>query len=108
MWLQVDGFVEKVKIWWDSYNFYGTPSYRLAKKLKALNGGFKKRNELEFGNVTIKRMKLWNVLNALDSKEERVSLSINEKCEKGEFAWKLRRLHCWKRLAGDKNRGCYV
>ena len=50
MWLQVDGFVEKVKIWWDSYHFYGTPSYRLAKKLKALNGEFKKWNELEFGN----------------------------------------------------------
>ena len=108
MWLQVDGFVEKVKIWWDSYHFYGTPSYKLAKKLKALNGEFKKWNELEFGNVTIKRMKLWNVLNTLDSKEVRVSLSINEKCEKREFAWKLRRLHCWKRLASDKNRGYYV
>ena len=42
MWLQVDDFVEKVKNWWDSYHFYGTPSYRLAMKLKALKGDLKK------------------------------------------------------------------
>ena len=38
MWLQMDDFVEKVKNWWDSYHFCGTPSYRLAMKLKALKG----------------------------------------------------------------------
>ena len=38
IWFQADGFVEKVKIWRDSYHFYGTPSYRLAMKLKALKG----------------------------------------------------------------------
>ena len=37
-------------------------SYRLAMKLKALNGDLIKWNEIEFGNVTIKRMKLWNDL----------------------------------------------
>ena len=38
IWFQADGFVEKVKIWRDSYHFYRTPSYRLAMKLKALKG----------------------------------------------------------------------
>ena len=91
--------MEKVKIWWDSYHFYGTPSYRLAKKLKALNGEFKKWNELEFGNVTIKRMKLWNVLNALDSKEERVSLSINEKCEKKRICMEIEKTALLKEIS---------
>ena len=105
IWFQADVFVEKVKIWRDSYHFYGTPSYRLAMKLKALKGDLEKWNEIEFRNVTIKKMKLWNDLNALDSKEERVSLLVDEKREKKEFAWKLRRLNCWKRLAGDKIEG---
>ena len=77
--------------------------YKLAMKLKVLKGDLKKQNETEFGNVTIKRIKLQNDLNALDSKEERVSLSIDEKLEKREFAQKLRRQHFWRRLAGDKS-----
>ena len=52
--------MEKVKIWW-TYNFYGTPSYSLTMKLKASKGDFKKWNETKFGNVTIKRIKLWMI-----------------------------------------------
>jgi hypothetical protein len=37
MWLKSDGFVDQVKTWWMSYEFYGLPSYVLANKLKALN-----------------------------------------------------------------------
>ena len=69
MWLQVDDFVEKVKIWWDSYH-YGTPSYKLAMKLKASKGDLKKWNETESGNVT----KLWNDLNALVGRHISVSV----------------------------------
>ena len=55
MWLQVEGFMGKVKNWWDSYQFQGTPSYRMAMKLKALKADLKKWNELEFGNVVVKK-----------------------------------------------------
>ena len=37
----------KVKNWWDSYQFQGTPSYRMAMKLKALKVDLKKWNEFE-------------------------------------------------------------
>uniref|UniRef100_A0A2N9HVH9 Elongation factor P C-terminal domain-containing protein n=1 Tax=Fagus sylvatica TaxID=28930 RepID=A0A2N9HVH9_FAGSY len=30
MWLKADGFKERVKEWWDSYIFFGTPSYIMA------------------------------------------------------------------------------
>ena len=56
MWLQVEGFMGKVKNWWDSYQFQGTPSYRMAMKLKALKADLKKWNELEFGNVAVKKI----------------------------------------------------
>ena len=42
MWLRVDNFVDKVKAWWASYLFHGTPSFILAKKLAALKLDLKK------------------------------------------------------------------
>ena len=30
MWLKVEGFVEKVQQWWNSYCFMGSPSFVLA------------------------------------------------------------------------------
>lgn len=36
MWLGADGFVDKVRSWWSSYLFMGTPSFILDSKLKAL------------------------------------------------------------------------
>jgi hypothetical protein len=36
MWLKEEGFVERVRGWWASYNFQGTPSFIFAKKLRAL------------------------------------------------------------------------
>ena len=79
-------------------------------KLKALKGDLKKWNETEFENITIKRIKLWNDLNALDSKEERVSLSVDEKREKERICLEIERtalLEELRKLAGDKNQGCY-
>lgn len=36
MCLKEKAFVEKVRRWWASYNFIGSPSFVLAKKLKTL------------------------------------------------------------------------
>ena len=55
MWLWVDNFVDKVKMWWASYFFQGTPSFILAKKLAALKLDLKKWNESKFGNVSFKK-----------------------------------------------------
>jgi hypothetical protein len=35
MWLQEDGFMDRVRLWWASYSFQGSPSFVLAQKLKA-------------------------------------------------------------------------
>ena len=45
------GFVEKVRIWWDSFQFFGSPSFVLAKKLKAFKWEIKIWNLEEFGDV---------------------------------------------------------
>ena len=36
MWLKTEGFVDRVQTWWNLHSFVGTPSFVLAKKLKAL------------------------------------------------------------------------
>ena len=79
MWLWVDNFVDKVKMWWATYLFQGTPSFILAKKLAALKLVLKKWNKLEFGNVTFKKQDLWSKLNVLDAKEETHRLTAEEK-----------------------------
>ena len=68
MWLKAKGFVEKVHSWWDSYNFQGSPSYRIAKKLRALKVDLK--NGMRMILVICKRRKkkrLWMSLSDLDS-----------------------------------------
>lgn len=35
-WLQTEGFKERVKEWWDSFKYEGSPDYILMAKLKAL------------------------------------------------------------------------
>uniref|UniRef100_A0A2N9EUT4 Uncharacterized protein n=1 Tax=Fagus sylvatica TaxID=28930 RepID=A0A2N9EUT4_FAGSY len=66
MWLQDEGFVDRVDAWWSNYLFCGPPSLVLARKLKALKEDLKKWNYHEFGNVNFKLkalkedLKKWN------------------------------------------------
>jgi exonuclease III len=79
MWLKADGFVEKVKGWWESYQVQGTPSFIFAYKLKALKGDLKKWNAAEFGNVETRLNSLWSELRVLDSLAEERQLTIEER-----------------------------
>ena len=81
MWLKVDGFLDKVKSWWENYLFQGSPSFIFAKKLAALKSDLKKWNESDFGNISVKKQQLWSKLNVLDVKENSQSLSDEEKRE---------------------------
>ena len=58
MWLKVEGFRNRVKAWWDSYQFEETPSFTLEKKPKALKMDLKSWNKLEFGNISVTKSKL--------------------------------------------------
>jgi hypothetical protein len=86
MWLKVDGFVDKVRVWWSSFSFVGSPSFILAKKLRALKGEIKKWNREEFGNVGA-RIKAWEEeLEMLDRFEEVRRLSEEEKARRKALA----------------------
>ena len=55
MWLKVEGFVDRVQLWWNSYHFVRPPSYVLACKLKVLKGDLKHWNKHVFGDVAFKK-----------------------------------------------------
>jgi hypothetical protein len=79
MWLKEEGFVEKVGGWWGSFSFLGSPSFVLAKKLRALKGEIKRWSIEEFGNMEA-RNKAWaEELKLLDRFEEDRGLSEEEK-----------------------------
>ena len=51
MWLKEDCFVDRVRGWWVSYSFPGSPSHIMTSKLKALKIDLKQWNSNEFGNI---------------------------------------------------------
>ena len=79
MWMKAKDFMEKVEEWWGSYQFDGTPSFILAKKLQALKINLKQWNEEVFGNVLIKKNVLLNELQVLEFMEEHRVLIDAEK-----------------------------
>jgi hypothetical protein len=56
--LKCEGFVDKVKSWWDSYSFEGLPSFVLVNKLKTLKTDLKKWNEEVFGDIGRKKKRV--------------------------------------------------
>ena len=77
---------------WTSYLFQGNPSFILAKKLAALKLDLKKWNEVEFGNVTIKKQQLRKKLNDLDVREETQPLTVEEKLEQSNLRTDIEKL----------------
>ena len=75
MWLKTDGFKNRVHSLWNRYSFSGTPSFVLAKKLKALKEDLIQWNRSKFGNVEHQREDLLEALKLLDAKEWEVGLS---------------------------------
>ena len=55
MWLKDEGFVDRVRSWWDSYQVHGAPSFILANKLKLLKNDLKRWNVEVFCLVEVDR-----------------------------------------------------
>uniref|UniRef100_A0A2N9GJ10 Reverse transcriptase zinc-binding domain-containing protein n=1 Tax=Fagus sylvatica TaxID=28930 RepID=A0A2N9GJ10_FAGSY len=78
MWLKSEGFVDRVSSWWSGYEFFRTPSFVLASKLKALKEDLKHWNRVTFGDVRLQRLRRMGDILDLDVKEGRVGLSSEE------------------------------
>ena len=92
MWLKTAGFTDRVHSWWNQYSFSGTPSFVLAKKLKALKEDIIQWNRSEFGNVGRQKKKLLEALKLLDAKEGELGLSEVETDERAEIRSQIQNL----------------
>jgi hypothetical protein len=89
MWLKKDGFVEKVRNWWSSFQFFGSPNFVLAKKLRALKWEIKRWNLEEFGDVRERNKASEEELKSLDNIEEGRQLIEEEKVRRSRITSEL-------------------
>ena len=89
MWLKLDGFKDRVYSWWNRYSFLGTPSFVLAKKLKALKEDIIQWNRSEFGNVERQKKELLKALKLSDAKEGEHGLSEMELGERAVLRFQI-------------------
>ena len=92
MWLKSDAFKDRVHSWWNRYSFLGTPSFVLAKKLKALKEDIIQWNRSEFGNVEHQKKELLEALKLLDAKEGEHDLSEMELGERAVLRSQIQNL----------------
>ena len=115
MWLKDEGFVERVRSWWESYHVHGAPSFVLANKLKLLKNDLKKWNVEVFGNVEERGKQLWKDLSVLVTIEDSRGLTEEEKLELERIRGELEKASlleeiCWRQKSrvlcireGDRN-----
>ena len=83
MLLKEEGFVERVRQWWNGYCFLGSLSFILARKLKALKDYLKKWNKEVFGDLVFRKKCLLSELLDLDAREDLLGLSHEEQMCRG-------------------------
>ena len=109
MWLKDEGFVDRVRSWWDSYQVHGVPSFILANKLMLLKNDLERWNVEVFGLVEVWIKKLWKDLSVLENMEESWGLLVEEMVEMGRIRDELEKATlleeiCWR----QKSRVLYV
>ncbi|KAK4590843.1 hypothetical protein RGQ29_021151 [Quercus rubra] len=96
MWLKTMEFSDRVHSWWNQYYFSGTPSFVLAKKLKALKGDIIQWNRSEFGNGSLAFSEM-----EIDERAE-IRSQIQNLLSLEEVSWRQKsRMLCIKE--GDNN-----
>ncbi len=92
MWLKTEGLHEKVKFLWESYQFVGSPSYILFRKLLALKVDLRKWNKEEFRNVGEKNKLVMEGLQEFVKKEESEVPSTDERIQRVELKSKFKNI----------------
>ena len=67
MWLQVEGFKDLIRKWWEGYEISRSPSFRPARKLRLLKEDLQRWNREVFGRVETRLATLVEELQALES-----------------------------------------
>jgi len=111
----VDGFKDRVKEWWASFNVSGSPAYILTTKLKLLKGKLKEWGKENKNNWRQRREDILNHIIGLENIMEQRALTVDELLQKvhlamefeevaknEEIAWRQRSRIQWLKN-GDMN-----
>ncbi|KAG5617979.1 hypothetical protein H5410_017803 [Solanum commersonii] len=93
-WLEVEGFKEKVKDWWESFSVTGRAGYILAEKLKMLKVKLKEWSKNNKGN--------WKQRPLTDDEllqKTHLGMGFEDVARKEELAWKQRSRIQWLKQA---------
>ena len=82
MWLKAEGFKDLIGGWWQGIVVRGSPSYRLAVKLKGLKQNLKIRNKEVFGSLERNKVEALQQVECWDLVEGESSLTKEELCRK--------------------------
>jgi hypothetical protein len=117
MWLKVEGFVDRIREWWSSYDFAGSPSFVLGVKLKVLKQDLKVWNKDVFGDLSSRKLSLLREISSLDGLDEEGRLDtagvdrklnimrdLDQLLDLEEVSWRQKSRALWlKEGAGVRN-----
>jgi hypothetical protein len=106
MWFKADGFVDRVRQWWSSYCFQGSPCFILAQKLKALKANLKSWDEQVFRNLKSHKKLFWKSCVLLIGWKKIKRWLLKGSCGKAWLLVSWRKLLYW-RLVGEKSLGFF-
>ncbi|WMV40394.1 hypothetical protein MTR67_033779 [Solanum verrucosum] len=114
-WLGTESFIDRVRTWWNSFDYTGRPDYILASKLKALKHKLKEWSRSEQGKLGQQRKSLLEKLAAMENiatdrgltedeatEKVRLLLNLEDLIKNEEIYWRQRSRSIWLK-EGDKN-----
>ena len=119
MWLKYEGFKEILKGWWQNLHFYGSFSFIISAKLKALKGILKAWNRDVFGKVETNKEDALRSVSFWDDREKEGGLVLEEDEERAkaradfkswalleEISWRQKWRETWLK-EGDRKTGFF-